>query len=48
MLFDEHHGPSVWERIKAIYNDWKNDLVYICLAILLSGSFYYLVAIWGN
>ncbi len=48
MVFDEHPDPSIWERIKAIYEDWKVDLIYICFAVLLSGLFYILVASWGS
>lgn len=52
MIFDERHGPTIWQRLgqraKAIYDDWKMDVLYISIALILSIAFYYWLSTWGN
>ncbi len=52
MIFDERHGPTIWQRMgqraKVIYDDWKMDVLYVSIALILSGAFYYWLSTWGN
>ncbi len=48
MIIDERPSLTLFQRIKAIYNDWKMDLVQIGVAVILSGLFYLLIANWGR
>ena len=51
MIFDERHGPTIWQRLgqraKAIYDDWKMDVLYVSIALILSIAFYYWLSTWG-